>query len=262
MPRTAPRIRLTPDVMAQAFARVFRRRGARSLFTVQKVFQLSPAELGQLFGVRRPTIEQWLSEGVPIRHAAIVDRIAELALYLNHLFKTQRLPEVAREKLSGLDNRSVLEVLRTEGCDPMYKLLRALHELIPDADPIRRKASADEMSDAPEAEAYQLPIETVVKRLLGLAGVSVTGIIGSVKNERSLRRWVTGDQRPDREPQLRFAYRVAFMLASVCGAHVVQSWFKGSNTSLGDRAPAMVLRDDFSEETQVRILNAARRLMQ
>jgi hypothetical protein len=130
--------------MERVFAHTFRRRGARGLFTVQKVFQLSLAELGQLFGVRRRTIEHWLSAGVPIRYAADVDRIAELAIYLNRLFKSQRLPTVAREKLTGLDNRSMLEVLRTEGADPMYLFLRSLHELIPGADPISRKAPADE----------------------------------------------------------------------------------------------------------------------
>ena len=144
MAGTRLRIRLTPDAMARAFARAFRRRGARALFTVQKVFQLSPAELGRLFGVRPRMVEQWLSAGVPIRYAADVDRTAELALYLNRLFKTERLPTVAREKLAGLDNRSMLEVLRTEGTDPMYVFLRSLHELIPGADPISRKASADE----------------------------------------------------------------------------------------------------------------------
>src|ERR1700683_5503867 len=130
---TALRIRLTPSVMERAFARAFRRRGARALFTVQKVFHLSPAELGQLFGVRRRTIERWFSAGVPTRHAATVDRIAELAVHLNQIFKTQRLPTVAREKLTGLDDRSMLEVLRTEGTDPMYMFLRSLHELIPGA---------------------------------------------------------------------------------------------------------------------------------
>lgn len=130
--------------MARAFAHVFRRRGARALFTVQKAFQLSAAELGRLFGVRRRTIEQWFSAGVAIRHAAEVDRVAELAICLNQLFKPERLPTVAREKLAGLDNRSMLEVLRTEGADPMYIFLRSLGELMPGADPIRRKAEAHE----------------------------------------------------------------------------------------------------------------------
>jgi hypothetical protein len=113
-----------------------------------------------------------------------------------------------------------------------------------------------------ETEVYRLPIETVVKRLASLAGVVVTGTVGNVKNERSVRQWVAGDRRPDREPQLRFALRIANMIAVTCGPLVVQSWFKGSNTSLGDRAPAMVLRDDFSEDTQKAMLGAVRRLGQ
>jgi hypothetical protein len=240
------RIRLTPEVMARAFTNTFRRRGARALFTVQKVFQLSPAELGQLFGVRRPTIEQWLSAGVPIRYAAVVDRTAEIAIYLNRLFKSERLPIVAREKLTGLGNRSMLEVLRTEGADPMYAFLRGLHELIPGADPIAPK--------------LPLRIESVVKELAELAGVVVTGTVGNVKNERSVRQWITGERRPERETQLRFAHLIASTIAATCCPLVVQSWFKGANTSLGDRAPAIVLRDDFTEETKRAILNAARRL--
>lgn len=118
------------------------------------------------------------------------------------------------------------------------------------------------MSDVPEAEAYSLPIETVVARLVGITGVSVTGIIGNIKSEWSVRQWVTGECRPEREQQLRFAYHIAGMIAARCGPLVVQSWFKGANASLDDRAPAILLRDDFSDETQRRVLNAARRLMQ
>jgi hypothetical protein len=118
------------------------------------------------------------------------------------------------------------------------------------------------MTDDSELEAYRLPVETVVARLVGLAGVVVTGSIGNVKNEKSVRQWIAGERLPEREQQLRFAYRIASMIAASCGSLAVQSWFKGGNSSLDDRAPAMVLRDDFSEESQLRILNAARRLAQ
>lgn len=113
-----------------------------------------------------------------------------------------------------------------------------------------------------EREAYQLPVEAIASKLAELAGVFVTGTVGGVKNERTVRHWIAADSRPDREPQLRFAYRIARMIASSCGPTVVQSWFKGANSSLADRAPALLLRDDFSEATQKAILNAARRLSQ
>jgi hypothetical protein len=111
-----------------------------------------------------------------------------------------------------------------------------------------------------EREAYRLPTPVLVARLVQLAGVSVAGTVGAVKNERTVRHWIAGGRQPEREAQLRFAYRVARVIADSCGPRIVQSWFKGANTSLSDRAPAILLRDDFSEDTQRAILNAARRL--
>jgi len=113
-----------------------------------------------------------------------------------------------------------------------------------------------------DCEAHQLPIEIIVKRLVEIAGIVVTGSVGGVKDERAVRCWIAKDRHPERELQLRFAYRIAKMIAGACGPHVVQAWFKGSNTSLSDRAPALLLRDDFSDETQQAILSAVRRLRQ
>lgn len=113
-----------------------------------------------------------------------------------------------------------------------------------------------------EREAYTLPIERLVSKLVSLTGVVVAGTIGAVKSERAVRRWVAGERRPDREPQLRFAYRIASMIAATCGPLIVQSWFKGANSALGDRSPALVLRDEFSDDVQRTMLNAVRRLAQ
>jgi hypothetical protein len=113
-----------------------------------------------------------------------------------------------------------------------------------------------------ETEVQRLPIEIVVGRLTELVGVVVTGAVGNVMKEQIVRRWIDGDLKPERESQLRFAYRIALMLAAAQGAMAVQSWFKGSNASLGDRSPALVLRDDFSDATQLAILNSVRRLGQ
>ena len=113
-----------------------------------------------------------------------------------------------------------------------------------------------------EREAYRLPIPALVNQFVQLSGVFVVGTVGGVKDERSVRHWMTGERHPEREAQLRFAFRIARMIAESCSPRVVQSWFKGSNMSLGDRAPATLLHDDFSEETQRAILNAARGLAQ
>jgi hypothetical protein len=108
--------------------------------------------------------------------------------------------------------------------------------------------------------AYRLPIAALVKQLVQLAGVFVVGTVGAVTSERTVRHWITGECKPERQAQLRFAYRVARMVAASSSACLVQSWFKGANTSLGDSAPAILIRDDFSEDTRHAILRAARRL--
>ena len=126
---------------------------------------------------------------------------------------------------------------------------------------------ADRLADRPteaeiERDAYHLPISAIVAYLAEIAGVVVTGTIGNVATDRAVRHWIAGDRVPDHDPQLRFGYRIARMIESACGSRAVQAWFKGSNTSLHDRAPALVLRDDFSEQTQHSILGAARRIIQ
>ncbi|MGZ5231285.1 MAG: hypothetical protein ACXWC3_14745 [Burkholderiales bacterium] len=113
-----------------------------------------------------------------------------------------------------------------------------------------------------EHDAYRLKMSALVEQLVQLVGVLVAGTVGGAKSERTVRDWITGHDQPEREAQLRFAYRVARMIAESCSPRIVHSWFKGANESLEDRAPAMVLREDFSQEAQRAILDAARRLAQ
>ena len=125
---------------------------------------------------------------------------------------------------------------------------------------MRKRAAISEVEI--ERDAYQLPIEKIVAALVDLAGVVVTAIIGGVKDERSVRNWIAGDHQPESAMRLRFAYRIARMIATRCGTTIVQPWFKGANASLGENAPAIMLRDDFSEAVQQAVLRAARRLTQ
>ena len=110
-----------------------------------------------------------------------------------------------------------------------------------------------------EHEAYRLKISALVDQLVQLVGVFVAGTVGGAKSERMVRQWIAGHPQPEREAQLRFAYRVARMIAESYSPRIVQSWFKGANALLKDRSPTMLLREDFSEVTQHAILDAARR---
>jgi hypothetical protein len=105
-------------------------------------------------------------------------------------------------------------------------------------------------------------LSEVVSRLVGLAGIVTAAAIGGVSSARSVRYWMSGEKLPrDREAQLRFGLRLAMMAAQRCGPGATQAWFKGSNLLLHDRAPAMLLRDDFSEEAQCKLLAATRELI-
>lgn len=123
--------------MADAFSRAYRLRGARELLTIKDLFQLSSAELGELFGgVRRQAIDQWLEGGVPTDRVADVDRVAQVATTLGTIFKKQRLPAIVKEPMHGLDNRSIYEVLKAEGVAPVQELFHMLGAMVPGAKPI------------------------------------------------------------------------------------------------------------------------------
>jgi hypothetical protein len=136
-------VRFSVQALAKAKTRAFRAQGSRELLTIKNAFQLSSPELGSIFGgVSRQAIDKWLEDGVPNDRVAEVSRVAQIAEELARLFKAQRLPAIVRGPMRGLDNRSILEVLSSEGSTPIYLLFRMLRELVPGAEPIRREATA------------------------------------------------------------------------------------------------------------------------
>lgn len=131
------RFKLSARAVADAMDRAFRARGSRELLTIKSAFQLSSAELGELFGgVSRQAVEQWMERGVPIERAADVDRIAEVTLELRKRFKQQRLPAIARRPMTVFGNRSILTTLKTEGVGPIHEFFRRWEALVPGAEPI------------------------------------------------------------------------------------------------------------------------------
>ncbi|TAM73282.1 hypothetical protein EPN44_14220 [bacterium] len=131
------RVKLSTRRVAEALERTFRVRGSRELLKVRSSFQLSAPELGQLFGVSRQAIDKWIERGVPTDRVVDVDRVAQVATTLEKIFKRQRLPAIVRGPMRGLDNRSIYDVLKTEGVRPIQGLFHMLGALVPGAEPIR-----------------------------------------------------------------------------------------------------------------------------
>jgi hypothetical protein len=105
--------------------------------------------------------------------------------------------------------------------------------------------------------AMGLPIEDVVRELVSLLGLTTVAMIGGVGETRAVTQWTSG-RAPQRPNVLRFTLQVASMILNSKDADVARAWFHGSNPHLGDRVPAVVLRDEPLSEIQAEVMAAAR----
>jgi hypothetical protein len=97
-----------------AHQRALERRGVADLTLVLQTFALRGAAAGELFGVSRQAVDHWLAKGVPVLRLADVGRAADAARAMRDYFREERIPQIAREPLPGLDGRTVLQVVRDE----------------------------------------------------------------------------------------------------------------------------------------------------
>jgi len=100
--------------------------GARELDQIQGIFALSDGELARVFNVSRPAVAKWRIRGVPVERVADVDRVCELARYFYERFIPARVPQIVRNPGKGLAGKSVLDVLRADGVEPVYAYLEGL----------------------------------------------------------------------------------------------------------------------------------------
>ena len=109
------------------------------------------------------------------------------------------------------------------------------------------------------AEYVSLSFQELVIALVALIGKKLTVYIASVKDVRTVDKWMTGTE-PYKDPHmwLRTAYHVAKLISTRHKPQVVQSWFMGLNPDLEDRAAATILRDGDIEAVGPVVLRAAR----
>lgn len=82
--------------------------------------------MADLFGVRQPSLAEWRSRGIPATRRASVERLHELARVLQREVLAARIPEIVRTRDEWLGGRSILEVIRAEGVEPVYGYLARL----------------------------------------------------------------------------------------------------------------------------------------
>ncbi len=109
--------------------------------------------------------------------------------------------------------------------------------------------------------AMRLDPAVLVKELRDLLGAKLVAYLGGVKETRAVRQWAEGTRAVSGGEdlhRLRVAYQAARLLAERDTNEVVQAWFQGLNPTLGDRAPARLLRDGDVNEVGPQVLAAAR----
>ena len=93
---------------------------------IREVFGLSRAELADLLGRRAQSVLEWETRGIPRDKRATVERLLDLAHVFSERLIASRIPEIVRTPDAWLGGRTILEVMRTEGVDPIYTYLGRL----------------------------------------------------------------------------------------------------------------------------------------
>ena len=93
---------------------------------IRRIFGLSEAELGDLFAVRRQSIEDWRKRGVPAARRATLEQFAGLARSLERELIPSHIPQVVRTRDAWLGNKNILETLESSGVEKVYGYLHRL----------------------------------------------------------------------------------------------------------------------------------------
>jgi transcriptional regulator with XRE-family HTH domain len=92
---------------------------------VRSTLGLSKTELARLFGVRRQAVDQW-AKGIPADRTAQVNRLVELAQFLQRRLVPARIPQIVRTPAKSLDGQTILQVLAASGVDRIYEYVARL----------------------------------------------------------------------------------------------------------------------------------------
>lgn len=93
---------------------------------IREVFGLSRSELADLLGRRAQSIAEWETRGIPTEKRASVERLVDLAHLFRNRLIASRIPEIVRTPDDWLNGRTILDVLRQEGVDSIYRYLGRL----------------------------------------------------------------------------------------------------------------------------------------
>lgn len=119
------------DAQIRAFRRHVNSALAESdpdLERTKEVFDLSLTQLGELFGVSRQAVSQWLEVGVPEDRLEKVATVGSIADLLEYRLRTERIPGVVRREASAYGGISALEMIRQDRHDELLASVKSSFE--------------------------------------------------------------------------------------------------------------------------------------
>lgn len=98
------------DVLRRVIDRLDRELAASPLQRTVRLWDVSVAELGRMFGVSRQAAAKWLEHGPPAARRDQVAQLEQVTDVLDQWVKRERIPAVVRRPVASLDGRSRLDV--------------------------------------------------------------------------------------------------------------------------------------------------------
>lgn len=111
-----------------------------------------------------------------------------------------------------------------------------------------------------EADAARIDIAKIAAYLQEHIGQQPTAYLGGLKDTKTVGQWAAGKVHPrdTASLRLRHAYHATRLLVESFGDETAKAWLFGTNSHLGDEAPAFVLRHARLPEEVTPIVRAAR----
>jgi hypothetical protein len=85
-----------------------------ALERIKEIFDLNLTQLGELFGVSRQAVTQWLESGVPEDRLEKVATVASIADLLEYTLRTDRIPGVVRREARAYGGMTALEMIKQD----------------------------------------------------------------------------------------------------------------------------------------------------
>ena len=99
-----------------------------SLERIRNVFDLSLTQLGELFGVSRQAVSQWLESGIPEDRLAKVATVAAIADLLDYRLRSERIPGIVRRQAPAYGGSTALELIKQDRHDELLEIARRSFE--------------------------------------------------------------------------------------------------------------------------------------